>query len=75
MKSVTPPDRPTFHTLQRPLLQRGLLQKVTVIAHAIKGKILAVTKESKRADRVIIETHMTCVTNRSSLGIYTLEDG
>ena len=56
MKSVTPPDRPTFHTLQRPLLQRGLLQKVIVIAPAIKDRIPAVTKESNRADHVIIET-------------------
>jgi len=35
----TPPDDPTFQTLQRPLLQPGLLQKVAEIAPAIKSRI------------------------------------
>ena len=75
MESLTPPDHLTFHTLQRPLLHRGLLLKVTVIAPAINDRIPAVMRESERADHAVIETRTTCTANESSHGIYTLGDG
>ena len=75
MKSVTPSDHLTFQTLQWPLLQRKLLQRVVEIAPAIKGRIQAVIKESQRADHVLIEIRMTCTVNEDSLDIYTLGDG
>ena len=39
MESVIPLDHLTFQTLQQPLLQRELLQKVAEIAPVIKGEI------------------------------------
>jgi len=45
MESDTLPSYFTFQTLLRLLLQRGWLQKVTRITHAIKSTIPAVTKD------------------------------
>ena len=70
METVTPSDYPT---LRQPLLQLGLLQKVVVIAPAIKGRISTVTRESQRADHAIIETRMTHTVNESSPGVYRWE--
>ena len=69
MEFVTLPDYLTFQTLQRPLLQLGLLQKVPEIAPAIKGRIHVVTKESQCADHTVIEICMTHTNNRNSSGI------
>ena len=57
-----------------PLLQRGLLKKVTAISPAISGKIPAITRESQRADHAVIEARITPTANESSTGIYTLTD-
>jgi len=59
MESITPPDHPIFHILQRSLFQRRLLQKVTVIAPAIKDRITVVTRESQHVGHAVIETSMT----------------
>ena len=75
MEFITLSNHPMFHTLQRPLLQHRLLQKVTAIALAIKGRIPAIMKESQLAHHSIIETHMTRTVNESSPGIYTLGGG
>ena len=70
MESVTLPDYLTFQTLQRPLLQLRLLQKVPEIAPAIKGRIHIVTKESQYADHAVIKIRMNCTANEGSPGIY-----
>ena len=75
MESVTLSDHLMFHALQRPPLQRRLLQKVAEIAPAIKGKISAVTRESRRLDHAVIEAYMTRTANESSPGINTRGDG
>jgi len=60
--------------LQRSLLQRRLLQKITEITYYIKDIIQAVTEESPCADHAIFEICMTRTANEASLGIYTLEE-
>jgi len=42
---------------------------VTRIAPAIKKRISTITKESRRADHVVIETRITRTVNKSSPGI------
>jgi len=75
MESITLPNHPTFQTLQRPLLQRGLLQNVTKIAPAIKSRIQTVTNESHRVDHAVIEIRMNRTANEGSPGTYTMRHG
>jgi len=49
MEFITSLDHPTFQTLQRPLLYRGLLQKVAEIALTITRRVQAIAKESQHA--------------------------